>query len=114
MPLGRRVHFVYYAEQHVVCRDIGHGMAVVRVTHITFLINDTAKRHPSGLEKVYLLPVQQGDAMRGVRHTDEWNSFSRPVTDERLTFIGTDRQDFRSPLRKIRVAVPQARQLRAA
>ena len=85
----------------------------MRIPNDTVAIENRYQRHPSEFEQVDLLAVQKGDLMLRIWQSHKWKSFDPPVQTESCRSIRTDRNDLCSPAHKLRIVVPQARQLRA-
>ena len=77
-------------------------------------IENRYQRHPTQLEQVDLLAVQQRDPMIRVWQSHKWKTLGPPIQTESCRSIRTDGNDLRVPSHKLLIFVPQARQLRAA
>lgn len=84
------------------------------ITNASRNINDRVQGHPSEFEKIDLLPVKPGNAMRRVGQSDKWKFLPRPIIPEDLLPVGTHRHDLRAAQSEFFIIIPQARQLRAA
>jgi hypothetical protein len=112
--VGRGVKLIYYMQKFDVGGDIRHRSAVMRKPDIPFCIDDTVQGHPPQLEEVHFLAIGSGHAMIGVRKADERKVFIFPILLENRYGVGAHSKDFRAAIRELSVAIPQARQLRAA
>ena len=84
------------------------------VTHIAFRIDNTVQGHAAKLEKIDFLPVRPRHLMVLIRQANEWDLFVLPVLPKDSRRIRSNGYDFHSPALEFAIAIPQARQLRAA
>ena len=72
------------------------------------------QRHAAKLEQIDFLFVNFRNLFVRIRQAGKWDMVLLPITNEFFQRIRPNRQDFRIVRRKFRIAVSQARQLRAA
>lgn len=77
-------------------------------------IDDTVQRHAAQLEKVYFLAVHACHRVVRVWQTGKGDFVLGPVLLKGLHRIGPHRQNFSAATFEFLIAIPQARQLRAA
>jgi len=86
----------------------------VNITHVAFQIHNATQRHATEFEEGNFLPIQASHAVVRVWHANERDMFIAPIALERFCRTGTHRENFCASPGKICIAIPQARQRRAA
>jgi hypothetical protein len=86
----------------------------MRKADIALGVDEAIQWHPSQLEQVDLLPVDTGNRMVGVGQAGEGDVLILPILPKDRRLVGSYSQDLRAAAGELFIAIPQARQLRAA
>jgi len=86
----------------------------VDVTNKTPTVYNRIQGHAPKLEQIDFLLVNSGNPFVRVRQAGKWEIVLLPIANELFRGIRSNRQDFRISRYEFRIAISQARQLRAA